>query len=223
MLIRGFLKVIRPSNKLLLAGDRNGKFIHILAMYKYVFAQLKKAYNYYAVSDTIFLKNESIRIVHECRDVEFENELKRIGIDIHTHMQEMRMPVNHVRKNQSRFYNFFKWDNQLIVYYSYKEIAICRGNNVSIDGTLNSKVLLSLPTDVICRSHLEVQSSYATEDIENKYKTTALKRDGENKSRIFSKEMIHNTRSKSNSASYSSREKETRNIAKQGFEIDTTF
>lgn len=192
-------------------------------MYKYVFTQLKKAYSYYAVSDTIFLMNESIRIVHECRDVEFEKELKRIGIDIHTHMQEMQMPVNHIRKKQSLFYKFFKWDNQLTVCYGNKEITICRGNNVSIDGTLNSKVLLSLPTDVICRSNLEVQSSYATEGIENKYKTTALKRDGGIKSGIFSKEINHSTKSKSNSASYSNREKETRNIAKQGFEIDTTF
>lgn len=223
MFIRGFLKIIRPSNKHLLEGNRNGRFMHsYIVMYKYVLTQLKKAYSYYAVSDTVFLKNESIRIVHECRDVGFENELKRIGIDIHTHMQEMQMPVNYIKK-RSRFYNFFKWDNQFIVYYGDKEVAIYRGRNITIDGTLNSKVLLSLPTDVICRCHIDVQSNYAAESLENQYKSTALKRDGGTKSRIFSKEIIHSTKSKSNSVSYNRREKETQKIAKQGFEIDTTF
>ena len=72
MLFRVLLNILKPSNEQL-RGETTGK----IKMYHFLLRQLLKTYLHYAMSDIITIDNGNVKIVHEFRDLEFEDELIR--------------------------------------------------------------------------------------------------------------------------------------------------
>lgn len=204
MLLRLFLSLIKPTNEQLrnVKGDsRLSRYT--LKLYRWLLKQLQKSYLCFAISDTIILENSRIKIVHEFRDIEFENELERNGIDIRPHMLATTLPIN-ARKNKRKiWYGYFRFKDLLSIYINDKELFVKHDSSFSTSGTTLATVKKSSSSDIIDRCVIELFSEQ-----EHKQNTARIESDITQSAKEVSKE---NPKTK------------FAVIEKQGFEIDTTF
>lgn len=157
MLLRLFLKVVKPTDEQLRKSkDRSWFSQTTLNVYQWFLSILQKTYLYYAISDTVVLDNGRIKIIHECRDIEFENELKRNGIDICLHMQTTSMPFNVQKKRKGLWYKYFRFSNLVSVYIDDKKLFIKHDSFFSISGTMRARLKTSSPSDILYGSVMEV-------------------------------------------------------------------
>lgn len=91
ILLRLFMYLLKPSTERL-RKRTNGAFKRMcIRLYQSILRCLLKNYRHYAISDTISLDGGRIKIIHEFRDLKFENELVRNGIDVHPHLLSREM------------------------------------------------------------------------------------------------------------------------------------
>lgn len=158
MLLRFLLNLIKPTNEQL-RSKTNGKLARLkIWLYQLLLRRLLKTYLHYAISDSIIINNGDIKIVHEFRDLEFENELIRNKIGFKSEMLSHSIPIL-IRKSKAiRNFSFFKIKNLLSIYVDGKELFIKHDEAFSIDGTVQGKIKCS--TNVSCVSQSIIKILY---------------------------------------------------------------
>lgn len=244
-MFRLFLQIIRPSDEYINKGRSNRDLMQIIiCLYTFILKQLQKSYLHYAISDTVLLDGGRIKIVHEFRDLEFENELKRNGIDVQPHMLTTTLPLYATKSKRAMWFSYFKFKNLLSIYVDDKELFIKHDSCISMDGTVLANVKKSSSSDIICRSILELktgqgQESYGlslannvqmtensrhTGNDSDKEKVAIVNKSKKSKSNsLFGKDTILESVEKQKDVSPDIQQVNPVIIEKRGFEIDATF
>lgn len=114
-----------------------------LFLYKRCILILKKWYSRYAFSDSIFLNGISpIKLVHEHRDYDFENELKRLHIPLPVNMVDHTGPVSSAQeRNKKRpFYKNFYFEDQLHLEADGQIVSISHGKGRLFNSKIKGKL-----------------------------------------------------------------------------------
>ncbi len=222
MLLQLIIKILKPSNDLLKKRKKH-RFARIqIWLYKCVLKQLSKTYAYYAISDQIIISRH-ISVIHEYRDLEFEEELRRNKIDI---TPKLRLTIDRQflnKKCAQRPFYLFKFKDVLIINTNERKIEINRSQESLIDSSEKLKVKTSSDGDIIKRSIIEVVGEI---DKTNRQ----INRVETSKSSTTTKNMFGNAPTDSvfhedeiDSMHMDDKEKEVLLIDKKGFQIDTSF
>lgn len=242
MLLRFFLKVVKPTNEQLRKSKDSGWLSQTtLKVYQWFLSILQKAYLHYAISDTVVLENGRIKIIHESRDIEFENELKRNGIDIRLHMLTTSMPFNAHKKRKGLWYKYFEFSDLISIYVDDKELFIKHDTSFSISGTMRARLKTSSPSDILYGSVMEVlpllypknydqtivvpQKRHQQEPIQPS-NDKGRKNDKAKQTRrvnIFGNDILPTPKVTSGNNIEEDKTNEPISIEKKGFKIDTSF
>lgn len=221
------MHLLKPSNERLMVGP-NGTFRRMcIRLYQSILRCLLKSYRQYAISDMITIDGGRIKIVHELRDLEFENELARNNIDVRPHMLYNDIPVA-ISKGRFRFcFKYFKWKDQKSIYFGENELFIKHDDSLLINGNVINNILCSSAKDIIVRSIIELQTIMKEqhphiihEEVESLIKNKNAKAF---KNGLFVGERVRGREQLQNIADALSQPEEEQRIIKHGFEIDTTF
>lgn len=156
MFLRFLLNIIKPSNEQL-RSKTNGKFTRFkIWLYQLLLRRLLKTYLHYAISDTIIINNEDIKIVHEFRDLGYENELLRNKIGFKSEMISHSIPILIRKSKVIRSFYFFKFKNLLSIYVDGKELFIKHDEAFSIDGTVQGKIKCSKNDSCFSQSIIKI-------------------------------------------------------------------
>lgn len=162
MLLRLFLNTIKPSNKEL-KSKTNGIFTKMkILLYQFMLKRLLKTYFHYATSDTIFINSRKIKIVHEYRDVEFENELLRNKIAFKPKVTEASIPITRQKSNRTRHFSYFNFKSLLTAYVDARKVFVKHDESYSVYGDINGRIKISSANDAISQSVIEILSPYKT-------------------------------------------------------------
>lgn len=156
MLVKCLLYFIKPSNEQL-RNKTNGQFTRLkIWLYQLLLRWLLKTYLHYAISDSIIINNGDIKIVHEFRDLGFENELIRNKIGFKAEMINHSTPIL-IRKSKAiHNFSFFNFKNLLSIYVDGKELFIKHDEAFSIDGTVQGKIRCSTNDNCISLSIIQI-------------------------------------------------------------------
>lgn len=228
ILLRLFMYILKPSNEWL-RENANGTFRRtIIGLYQSILRCLLKSYRHYAISDTISLDCDRIKIIHEFRDLEFENELARNNIDVHPHKLSIDMPVSISKGKRKCCFKYFKWKNLKSIYIDNKELFIKHDDSLSINGNVLARIKSSSSEDIIIQSVIELNTIQKEQqfqivdkhrEIEHLYKNVKTKQP---KNNLFRGDSVKNSDIQNN-GEYLSKFEEKQIITKRGFEIDSTF
>lgn len=165
MLLRLLLRLIKPSDRQLKSRSK-GKFLQLsIALYQFSLRQLLKSYQHYAISDSVFIDDGKIKIVHEYRDIEFESELIRNKIGFKIDKIKHSIPIS-IKKSKTRHnFKFFKFSDSLCIYADGKELFISHNVFCSIDGTIKGKVTASVCNNIIPQYVVEVLLSIGSAEM----------------------------------------------------------
>lgn len=162
MLLRLFLNTIKPSNKELKSKTR-GIFTKIkILLYQSMLKRLLKTYSHYAISDTIFINSRKIKIVHEYRDVEFENELVRNKIPFKPKVTDASIPMTRQKSRRTRHLSYFNFKSLLTAYVDARKVFVKHDESYSVYGDINGRIKVSSANDAITQSVIEILSPYRT-------------------------------------------------------------
>ena len=122
-----------------------------LFLYKRCILILKKWYSRYAFSDSIFINGISpVKLIHEHRDCDFEDELKRLHIPLTVTMVDHTTGiVSSVQEKNNRrpFYKSFYFEDRLYLEIEGQSISINHGKgclfNTKIKGKLKESDITS--------------------------------------------------------------------------------
>lgn len=156
MLVKCLLYFIKPSNEQL-RNKTNGQFTRLkIWLYQLLLRWLLKTYLHYAISDSIIINNGDIKIVHEFRDLGFENELIRNKIGFKAEMINHSTPIL-IRKSKAiHNFSFFNFKNLLSIYVDGKELFIKHDETFSIDGTVQGKIKCSTNDSCVSQSIIKI-------------------------------------------------------------------
>ena len=156
MLLRFLSNIIKPSNEQL-RNKTNGQFTRLkIWLYQLLLRRLLKSYLHYAISDSIVINNEDIKIVHELRDLGFESELIRNRIGFKSDMISHSLPIM-IRKSKAiHNFSFFNFKNLLSIYVDGKELFIKHDETFSIDGTVQGKIKCTTNDSCVSQSIIKI-------------------------------------------------------------------
>ncbi len=200
-----------------------------IRLYQSILKWLLKSYRHYAISDTISLDGGRIKIIHEFRDLEFENELVRNGIDVRPHLLSCEMCFAHSKGNRTGCFKYFKWKDLKSIYIDDKELFIKHDYSLSINGNVTGKIKSSSSEDIIIRSITELktikkdQQAQATQEKKESESVPQNKTNKRPNNGLFRGERIQKRERPQNSTGVRTPPEEEQRITKRGFEIDTTF
>lgn len=240
MFLRFLSNIIKPSNEQL-RSKTNGKFTRFkIWLYQLLLRRLLKTYLHYAIYDSIIINNGDIKIVHEFRDLGFENELFRNKIGFKSEMISHSIPIL-IRKSKAiRSFSFFKFKNLLSIYVDGKELFIKHDDSFSVDGTVQGKIKCSTNDSCFSQSiikilhqkncleplnnmlHQQTKSTPDNKPINQRQRKTATS------SNIFERERKISPITTPKKVSISDKteilyDNQPKAIEKKGFDIDTSF
>lgn len=156
MLVKCLLYLIKPSNEQL-RNNTNGQFTQLkIWLYQLLLRRLLKSYLHYAISDSIVINNEDIKIVHEFRDLGFESELIRNRIGFKSDMISHSLPIM-IRKSKAiHNFSFFNFKNLLSIYVDGNELFIKHDETFSIDGTVQGKIKCTTNDSCVSQSIIKI-------------------------------------------------------------------
>ncbi len=242
MFFRFLLRILKPSNELLRRRSHSWFEKARIVLYRFLLNCLLKAYSHYAIFDTIIIDGGKIKIVHEYRDLEFENELIRNKIEFKPKMSVVPFPIVERKSSTKRHFGYFKFNNLLSVSVGNNKLYVNHDNCHSIDGTAECKVKHNLGGNNMTQTIIEILSK-PTMPAPQKEKRSPSPNKGENpKNKITDKPSAG---VKKPSKNIFGRDREVpippimtkpdtlpatavgdtspRKIEKRGFDIDTTF
>lgn len=218
--------LLKPSTERL-RKRTNGAFKRMcIRLYQSILRCLLKNYRHYAISDTISLDGGRIKIIHEFRDLKFENELVRNGIDVHPHLLSREMSFAHSKGNCTGCFKYFKWKDLKSIYIDDKELFIKHDDSLSINGNVTGKIKSSSSEDIIIRSITElktVKKRTAGSDYTKKIEIEFVPQNKRPNNVFFRGDWIHEREKPQNKTEVLSQSEVEQRIAKRGFEIDATF
>lgn len=229
MCLRLLMRLIKPTNEQLRYSNGNSWLTKkTQSIYKWMLNQLLKSYLHSAIHDTITLDDGNIKIIHEFRDIEFENELKRNGIDIRPHLLSTMLPYTVQKCKSGKWHHYFRFKDLLSVYVDDKELFVKNDSSNSVSGTIPAHIKVSSSSDIIHRNFIEVNPRPAISSKKVKresYTSTEANRPAPftQRKNIFGKDVMPMHRSKPAERTVEKKKAESAIIEKQGFEIDTTF
>ncbi len=154
--LRIITNILKPTEEQL-KNKKPGELLRLrISLYRAILRYLIKVYSHYAVCDTFTIGNGAIKVIHEYRDVEFENELIRNKIDTKAHLSQVSIPACAAKKNNKAFFSYFKYKDVLRVYVGDKELEITHGNDVLVSSTMDVKLLQSTCEDILCRNTVSI-------------------------------------------------------------------
>lgn len=224
ILFRLFMHLLKPSDEQL-KKKSNGTFIRMcIQLYQSILKYLLKSYKHYAILDIISIDSERIKIVHEFRDLFFEHELMRNGINIRPHLLSKDGDVAIYKGRSGFWFKYFKWKDLKSIYIDNNELFIKHDNSLSINSNATINVKSSSEKDIIFRSIIELKTIHPKQSFQmtnNNIKIEPLNKGKEHKE-IFKREGTRKiaTQNNTDDLSYIDRKQ---SITKRGFEIDTTF
>lgn len=237
MFLRFLMRLIKPTNEQIRHSKNNNWLSkHTQIIYKWLLNELRKSYLHYAIHDVIIMENGRIKIIHEFRDIEFENELKRNGIDIRPHFLAATLPFSTIKSKSKKWYSYFMFNDLIRVYIDNNEIFIKHDSFHSTNGTISANVKVS--SDIISRSDIEIKSksnmplkrthkepySLLKADVKNRNKDTNIHKSSTlPRKNIFGRDVIPVTILKPSEKSDEQQGDKSATIEKRGFAIDTTF
>lgn len=237
MLLRFLLNLIKPSNKQLKNTEWYSR-LHIW-LYQLLLKQLLKTYLQYAVSDTIVIYDGRVKIVHEFKDPEFENELARNEIASKSEMAGYSLPISIQKRRSRTLYSYFKFSSLLSLYADGEDLSVIHDEAFSVEGTARGKCNCLTGDNYVLQSIIRITSSeneqfaqslspQQQQGIPSNQNTTATQRPKRNKRpHIFGREenisSITQKRSSQTPTTKLTGDTGTESIEKRGFDIDTSF
>lgn len=159
MLIKLFMKILKPSDRELRRKVR-GRFCNIrICFYQFMLKRLLRAYAHYAISDSVGISEGNIKVIHEFRDLGFECELARNKIDFKPQMSSATLPYMRSRSKLKRFFRFFDFEDMFKVYMDGKELCVRRGQSYVIKGSMRTKVKCSSAEMGLSQTLIEILAS----------------------------------------------------------------
>lgn len=236
MLIKLFMKILKPSDRELRRKVR-GRFCNIrICFYQFMLKRLLRAYAHYAISDSVGISEGNIKVIHEFRDLGFECELARNKIDFKPHMSSVAIPSIRSRSRVKRYFRFFDFEDTFKVYIDGKELCVRRGQSHVIKGSMRTRVKCSSAEMGLSQTVIEILAIRGKVKPEPKPgpKPMPLPKPGPRKpwKNIFDKDKEIIRRVPVPPKEENAEEIETAGptppqepevIEKKGFEIDTTF
>lgn len=237
MLLRFLSNLIKPTNEQL-RSKTNGKLARLkIWLYQLLLRRLLKTYLHYAISDSIVINNGDIKIVHEFRDLGFENELIRNKIGFKPEMISHSIPILMRKGKASHYFSYFNFKDLLSVYVDGKELFIKHDEAFSIDGTIDGKLKCSSRDCMFSQSVINVLSSCAQTQANVPFYTNADKSSKDTVSRrkpqqriakpIFGRDRDDLTIAPVAVSRTDERktvcDNQPKAIEKKGFDIDTSF
>lgn len=234
MLLRLLLKLLKPSGQQL-RRQSNGRLVRCkIRIYQFCLKLLASSYSHYAMSDTIVVDNDAIRITREFRDIDFENELNRNNISFTSPLKGQAFPMTREKNKAKRFFCYFRFEDLLRITIGGKELNIRNNERHTIDGHLNAGLKCSENSKGLSQSVITVSCSnskssehgipvsYVHQKPENK---TTKKGKNQSHRSIFDKEKDISpiTATIKETTPESDKYKDIPTIIKAGFEIDTDF
>ena len=154
MILRLLLTLLNPYKNGRLPR-RKGFWLRCrVVVFNFSIKKLQRRYRQYAYYDGIDLG--TVKIIHSCRDEEFEGWLKIIGMDIRPHLVSSKNnPEGEERRGLKPFYKFFEFNRQLIVYNSGKVLVINRSSQLSVNNEIKGTLNISDDTDILLRTEFK--------------------------------------------------------------------
>jgi len=209
MFLRLLLKLIRTTDSQLKSTSRFRNY-HINA-YRAILRYLLKTYDYYIINDSIVINNGVVKIVNEYRDLYFEEELRRNGIDMTTHEQTVCIPIQWHKEGRSYFKSIFRFRNVLRVYIDGRELYVRDDGEYTIAADVNTEIRCLMRDSLVKGIDVNSQSKKPICFSKNKSDSKAES--------IFEREShIETIRITKNAF-----KNVHKHIRKKGFDIDTTF
>lgn len=232
LLLRLWMYLLRPSDEKL-KRENEGTFDDLrIRLYRLMLRWLLKSYRHYAIFDTVSMDHGRIRIVHELRDLAFESELARNGIDLRSHLVSREWPVVQAKGRYGRCFRYFTWKNLKNICVDGKELSVRHADALSISGNAAANIKISSAEDVIVRSQIEfkaISGAHTSRPVHERVaadiKTVSrAQKEPRSSERLFDGEKVVVRKSLHDDAGDpSSPSVGDSRIAKRGFEIDTTF
>lgn len=148
------MTILRPSNENLFQTNKERLLRLKITIYQWLLRRLLRSYRQYAVYDVITDYDNSFRIVHERRDIAFEEELHRNGIDTRPQMLECGLPVQRKLCGSKCHQGYFKFKDLVSVYNGDKQIYIKRDVDLQVESTLSAAFKVSSANDIFCRTEI---------------------------------------------------------------------
>ena len=151
MLLRFVWWVLRPA-KLQGRGAKSLLVAWREALYKAFIERLARSYRHYAVYDTISINGGKVKVVHTLRDLQFEGELKRVGIPLTAKMVRTEMPLMAARDGSRLFRRFFKFEDTLSLEINGKHFSLERDKGVECATNMRGTVAVADAKAAIART-----------------------------------------------------------------------
>lgn len=209
-MLRLLLKAIRPfdQRRLFISRRISNRYQEI---YKSILKYLLKTYDYYVINDSIVINNGVVKIVNECRDLYFEEELRRNGIEMTTYEQKVCIPIKWHKEGHSFLKSIFRFKNILRVYIDGRELYVRDDGEYTITADINTEIKCLMRDSLVKRVDVNSQSKKTISFSKSKSSTKAAS--------IFVRESHVESLRETNTAFKNAHQP----IRKKGFDIDTTF
>lgn len=233
MLLRLLLKLLKPTDQEL-RRKSNGRLVRCkVGIYQFCLKQLAGSYSHYAMSDTVVIYNDALRITREFRDVGFENELNRNKISFTSPLTSQTFPMTRQKNKARRFFYYFRFEDLLRITIDGKELVIRHNDCYTIDGSVNAGLKCTDKRGGFSRAVVSVRRGHS-ENSEHSRPDPPIRHRQENRPvpddnkkshrRIFDKEKeIPPIISPGGTVPASDTGKGSQPLKKNGFEIDTDF
>lgn len=167
MLLRFLLSLLNPYKLERLPRRKSFWLRYRIVIFTFCVKRLLRRYRQYAYYDGIDLG--TVKIIHSCRDEEFETWLKKIGEDTKPHLTKKSIATIKTGFFFKALYNFFQFNRQLIVYSSGKALVINRSSQLSVNHNIKGTLNISDDTDILLRTEFKsVIKSQNTVKVESK-------------------------------------------------------
>lgn len=163
MLLRLLLTLLNPYKNGRLPR-RKGFWLRCrVAVFVFCVKRLQGRYRQYAYYDGINMG--TVKIIHSCRDEEFESWLKTVGQDIRPHLSSSKCYSENKENGFSLtpFYKFFKFNRQLIINNSGSTLVIDRSSQLFINNEIKGTLNISDETDILLRT--EFKSAFKIQNV----------------------------------------------------------
>ena len=142
MLLRFVWWVLRPA-KMQGRGAKSRLVVWREALYKAFIERLARSYRHYAVYDTISINGGKVKVVHTLRDLQFESELKRVGVPLTAKMVRTDMPLMVARDGERLFSSFFKFEDTLSLEINGKHFSLERDKDIECNTNMRGTVAVA--------------------------------------------------------------------------------
>lgn len=225
MFLRLFMLIIKPSDKILKSRSNGALNTFRIELYDFILKRLLKSYSHYAISDTVLIESKGVKLIHEYRDMEFENELSRNKISFLPRVKAVTLPYSQRKPRRKSFFSYFRFKDTLAVDVDGKKLYLAHDDIYSVSGNLKANAKCSGDYIGLPIGMIEVNSRAGASDVGPSAKPKEPRRTSRSEGGIFAKDKELTPRTDTLTTDRPKEDTEDRpaTIGKNGFDIDTSF